>query len=115
MGLFSSKKPSPGEQAFADYSNAMRAWMDRLQRARESGTEIATVEDAFDVAGNVPSLGLQRLTGSYERDRAFYAAQAWLNMEADKLSRRDVLRGGESSFWENMADELWAAKDQGIK
>ena len=114
MGLF-SKKPSPGEQVFADYADAMRPWMERLQVAREAGTEIATVGDAVDAAGDVPSLGLQRLAGSYERDRALSAARAWISMEADRLSRRDVLRGSETWFWQSMADELWSARDYGIK
>jgi hypothetical protein len=26
-----------------------------------------------------------------------------------------VLRGADTSFWQNMADELWSAKDNGIK
>ena len=114
MGLF-SKKPSPGEQVFNEYADGMRPWMERLQRARESGREITTVGDAVDAAGDVPSLGVHRLSGSVERDKAFYTARAWINMEADRLSRRDLLRGGESGFWQNMADELWAVRDHGIK
>jgi hypothetical protein len=114
VGLF-SKKPSPGEEVFNEYADAMRPWMERLQKERESGSEITTVGDAVNAAGDVPSLGLQRLTGSAERDRAFYAARAWINMEAERLSRRDLLRGGESGFWQSMADELWAARDHGIR
>ena len=114
MGLF-SKKPSPGEQVFNEYADVMRPWMERLQKAREAGREITTVGDAVDAAGDVPSLGLQRLTGAVERDKAFYAARAWINMEADRLSRKDFASGSGSEFWQSMADELWAVRDHGIK
>jgi hypothetical protein len=113
MGLF-SKKPKPGDQAFSDYADAMRPWMERLQRAREAGTDITTVGDAVDAAGDVPALSAHGLT-SFERDTAVSAARAWINMEAGRMSRKDVLRGADPTFWENMADELWSAKEHGIK
>ncbi|HZA71900.1 MAG TPA: hypothetical protein VE476_03220 [Propionibacteriaceae bacterium] len=113
MGLF-SKKPKPGDQAFSQYVDAMRPWMTRLQAAREAGTEIITVGDAVDAAGDVPALPVHGLT-SYERDSAVSAASAWISMEADRMSRKDVLRGADMSFWQNMADELWSARDNGIK
>jgi|SRR5215213_7883693 hypothetical protein len=114
MGLF-SKKPSPGDQAFSDYADAMGPWMERLQTAREAGTEISTMGDAVRVAGDVPALPIHQLSGSAQRDTAIYAARAWISSQANRLSRKDVLRGADTSFWQNMADELWSAKDNGIK
>jgi hypothetical protein len=114
MGLF-SKKPSAGNQVFSEYADVMRLWMERLQRAREAGANITTVSEAVDAAGDVPPLGLQRLPGSVDRDLALATARAWINMEADRLSRKDLLRGSSERFWQELADALWSAIAKGIK
>ena len=91
MGLF-SKKPKPGDQAFDQYVDAMRPWIERLQAAREAGTEIITVGDAVDAAGDVPALAVQGLT-SFERDSAVSTGSAWISMEADRMSAKGCASG----------------------
>jgi hypothetical protein len=114
MGLF-SKKPRPGNQAFNEYADAMGPWIERLQAAREGGAIITTVAEAVDTAGDVPPLGLQRVSGSVDRDLALATSRAWINMQADRLSRKDLLRGETERFWQQLADELWSSINQGIK
>jgi hypothetical protein len=114
MGVF-SKKTDLGLQAFENYASAMQPWMTRVQRAREAGTTITTMNDALDAAGDVPALSTHNLSGSYERDRASYSAHAWISREADRLSRQDLIRGADGPFWQDLADELWAASERGIK
>jgi hypothetical protein len=100
---------------FSEYADVMQQWMERLQSAREAGANIATVSEAVDAAGDVPPLGLQRVPGSVDRDLALATARAWISMEADRLSRKDLLRGSSERFWEELADALWSAIAEGIR
>lgn len=114
MGIF-NKKPEPGVQVFNEYTEATGPWIERVQNARASGAGLTSFEDAVEIAGDVPALALRRLSGSYDRDRALYATQAWLASQADRLSRQDLLQGRDQQFWQDLNDALWSSAGAEVK
>ena len=107
MGLF-SKKPELWKTIFDEYTTTVGAWCQRLRDARDAGAEISTSAGIITAVGPAPQLAVQHLPGSYEGDRAISAARAWLDIEAGRLSRADVLQGRSGDFWQHTVEWLYS-------